>query len=191
MNGVTDGIVLNRATNQTFIKPSIEAFTGEAFAIGEDYATQYINIIAPRFENSGGVGTGIHNYALAQSTLWVGGMTTGLATDWINDTTAPNFKIVRPNRPDPESRVNRIMLADADNTTRAMIKAITGTVYVRNAADSAYAPIDTGGVTSRGQFNHTTGNVGFYGTTPIAKQTSVPVTAAGVHAALVALGLIT
>ena len=34
------------------------------------------------------------------------------------------------------------------------------------------------------------GNVGFYGTTPIAKQTGVAVTAAGIHAALVALGLI-
>ena len=35
------------------------------------------------------------------------------------------------------------------------------------------------------------GDVGFYGTAPIAKQLGVPVTAAGVHAALVALGLIT
>jgi len=34
------------------------------------------------------------------------------------------------------------------------------------------------------------GTVGFYGTTPIAKQTGVAVTAAGIHAALVALGLI-
>jgi len=34
------------------------------------------------------------------------------------------------------------------------------------------------------------GTVGFYGTTPIAKQTGVAVSAAGVHAALVALGLI-
>lgn len=34
------------------------------------------------------------------------------------------------------------------------------------------------------------GNVGFYGTAPIAKQTGVAVTAAGVHAALVNLGLI-
>lgn len=33
-------------------------------------------------------------------------------------------------------------------------------------------------------------NVGFYGTAPIAKQTGVAVTAGGVHAALVALGLI-
>jgi hypothetical protein len=31
---------------------------------------------------------------------------------------------------------------------------------------------------------------GFYGTTPIAKQTGVAVTAAGIHAALVNLGLI-
>lgn len=35
------------------------------------------------------------------------------------------------------------------------------------------------------------GPVGFYGTTPIAKQTSVAVSAAGIHAALVNLGLIT
>lgn len=35
------------------------------------------------------------------------------------------------------------------------------------------------------------GVVGFYGTIPIAQQTSVPVTAADIHAALVALGLIT
>lgn len=35
-----------------------------------------------------------------------------------------------------------------------------------------------------------TGNVGFYGTAPIAKQVGVAVTAAGIHAALVALGLI-
>jgi len=34
-------------------------------------------------------------------------------------------------------------------------------------------------------------SVGFYGTTPIALQTGVAVTAAGIHAALVALGLIT
>lgn len=33
--------------------------------------------------------------------------------------------------------------------------------------------------------------VGFYGATPIAQQTGVPVTAAGIHAALVNLGLIT
>lgn len=34
------------------------------------------------------------------------------------------------------------------------------------------------------------GNVGFYGTDPVAKPTGVPVTAAGIHAALVTLGLI-
>jgi hypothetical protein len=38
--------------------------------------------------------------------------------------------------------------------------------------------------------NHDGSTVGFYGTTPIAKQTGVAVSAAGVHAALVALGLI-
>jgi hypothetical protein len=40
------------------------------------------------------------------------------------------------------------------------------------------------------QVGSATGTIGFYGKDPIAKQTGVAVTAAGVHAALVALGLI-
>jgi hypothetical protein len=38
--------------------------------------------------------------------------------------------------------------------------------------------------------DHDGSNVGFYGTAPVAKQTGVAVTAGGIHAALVALGLI-
>ena len=45
----------------------------------------------------------------------------------------------------------------------------------------------TGGV----QLGSGGGRVGFYGTTPIALQTGVAVSAAGIHAALVNLGLIT
>lgn len=41
-----------------------------------------------------------------------------------------------------------------------------------------------------GELNHDGAAVGFYGTAPIAKQTGVTVDAAGIHAALVALGLI-
>lgn len=41
-----------------------------------------------------------------------------------------------------------------------------------------------------GALNHDGTEVGFYGTAPIAKQTGVAVTAAGIHAALVSLGLI-
>lgn len=43
---------------------------------------------------------------------------------------------------------------------------------------------------STGPFDHDGSTLGFYGTTPIAKQTGVAVSAAGIHAALVALGLI-
>jgi len=42
-----------------------------------------------------------------------------------------------------------------------------------------------------GELNHDGSTVGFYGTTPISKPTSVAVTASGIHAALVSLGLIT
>lgn len=47
-------------------------------------------------------------------------------------------------------------------------------------------------VNATGSFKlaHAAGLIGFYGTTPIVKQAGVPVTAAGVHAALVNLGLI-
>lgn len=41
-----------------------------------------------------------------------------------------------------------------------------------------------------GALNHDGTTVGFYNTTPVAKQTGVAVTAAGIHAALVNLGLI-
>lgn len=40
-------------------------------------------------------------------------------------------------------------------------------------------------------FDNSSGKIGFYGTTPAARPTSVAVTAAGIHAALVTLGLIT
>ena len=61
--------------------------------------------------------------------------------------------------------------------------------------------LDTGDVTFNdvtfndieinGALNHDGTTVGFYSTTPITQQTGVAVTAAGIHAALVALGLIT
>lgn len=44
--------------------------------------------------------------------------------------------------------------------------------------------------TSAVRLGATSGSIGFYGTTPIAKQTGVAVTAQGIHDALVALGLI-
>lgn len=48
----------------------------------------------------------------------------------------------------------------------------------------------SGAINVGGALNHDGTTVGFYGTTPIAKQTGVGVTAGAIHAALVALGLI-
>lgn len=47
-----------------------------------------------------------------------------------------------------------------------------------------------GGLEVDGAFDHDGSTVGFYGATPTAKQTGVAVSAAGIHAALVTLGLI-
>lgn len=48
-----------------------------------------------------------------------------------------------------------------------------------------------GAIEIDGALNHDGTTVGFYGTTPITQQTGVAVSAAGVHAACVALGLFT
>jgi ClpP class serine protease len=45
-------------------------------------------------------------------------------------------------------------------------------------------------ITVDGAIDHDGATVGFYGTTPVAKQTGVAVSTAGIHAALVNLGLI-
>lgn len=60
------------------------------------------------------------------------------------------------------------------------------TIYRRGDGLLAIEP----GAAIAGDLYHTGDRFGAYGTYPIAKQTGVPVTAAGVHAALVALGLI-
>lgn len=75
-------------------------------------------------------------------------------------------------------------------------------VYARNAANDADAALirfssdrltlgDDSPVVDILIGADTTADIGFYGTTPVALQTGVAVTAAGVHAALVNLGLIT
>ena len=70
-------------------------------------------------------------------------------------------------------------------------------VYARNAANSGNVEVmrlDTSDRINIGTFGASTmigGPIGFYGTAPVAQQTGVAVSAAGIHAALVALGLIT
>lgn len=84
-----------------------------------------------------------------------------------------------------------------------MLRAITGSLndfQLDNAAgNAAVMQVPTGGsdvifannVEINGDLNHDGAGVGFYGTAPVALQTGVAVSAAGIHAALVNLGLIT
>ena len=79
--------------------------------------------------------------------------------------------------------------------------AATGTVYIRPNAESSgtgqaifntsATHLQAATTTITNALDHDGTTVGFYGTTPVAKQTGVAVSAAGVHAALVNLGLIT
>lgn len=57
--------------------------------------------------------------------------------------------------------------------------------------DGTGITLGSGILTVGGDLNHDGPNVGFYGTAPIAQQAGVAVTAAGIHAACVALGLFT
>ena len=62
-----------------------------------------------------------------------------------------------------------------------------GSGYTIDKSDYAFAQnLEVQG----GVFSHTGTNVGFFNTTPVAKPTSVAVSAAGIHAALTSLGLI-
>ena len=67
----------------------------------------------------------------------------------------------------------------------------TGPKYASLSHNATIAILDSSPNTDGIRTGSTGGKVGFYGTAPIALQTGVAVSAAGVHAALVALGLIT
>jgi hypothetical protein len=75
----------------------------------------------------------------------------------------------------------------APNTVvRYNLAALDGLWTLTDAAGATLV-VNTGLAAVR--FGATGGSIGFYGTTPIAKQTGVAVDAAGIHAACVALGL--
>jgi hypothetical protein len=62
---------------------------------------------------------------------------------------------------------------------------------INNAFDAVILSVgDSGSLNVTGALDHDGASVGFYGTAPIAKQTGVAVSTAGIHAALVNLGLI-
>lgn len=60
----------------------------------------------------------------------------------------------------------------------------------RNAADNAYADIRCSQLRADGALRHAGTTAGFFATTPVTKESGVAVTAEGIHAALVRLGLI-
>jgi hypothetical protein len=60
--------------------------------------------------------------------------------------------------------------------------------YLRRDSGTGYLETDYLAVQSA--LSHEGADLGFYGTSPIAKPTGVAVSAAGIHAALVSLGLI-
>jgi len=189
MTTVTTGVIVDGSDNVVFAKPCVEAFT-TGFSIAPSNATQHIAIENPRLE--GGT-TGIVNGALAQSTIVTHGHVSTVTTTYTNSASATNFAwighdAVAWHRP----RLGRLILCDDSDNARALIyEDGAGVVKFRNSGDSADVDVQMQRAYITHNLTHTGPGVGFYGTAPIAKQTSVPVTAAGVHAALVALGLIT
>lgn len=75
-----------------------------------------------------------------------------------------------------------------DSPTRLSATALNQPVTI---VDGSGNPILTVTGTKAVRLGGTGGTIGFYGTAPIALQEGVAVTAGGIHAALVALGLIT
>jgi hypothetical protein len=91
---------------------------------------------------------------------------------------------------------DNVVVGDNTNGTALFLDCKTGgTINLRVGAavvSLSGTAIDFNGrnLGEVGDFDHDGTNLGFYGTAPIAKQTGVAVTAGGIHAALVALGLI-
>ncbi len=73
-----------------------------------------------------------------------------------------------------------------DNTLMGKLNELTD--YANGVGTAAPAHVTD--LEIDGALNHDGTTVGFYGTTPIVKQTGVAVSTAAIHAALVALGLI-
>lgn len=84
--------------------------------------------------------------------------------------------------------VNADDVALATNVNVAGTLNATGDFTV--GTDKLTVTAAAGNTTIKGALDHDGASVGFYGTAPIAKQTGVAVDAAGIHGALVALGLI-
>lgn len=77
-----------------------------------------------------------------------------------------------------------------DGTTR-LLMSDAGAFDFQAGALTTTGKLTSGEAEINGDLNHDGSNAGFYGTAPIAQQTGVAVSAAGVHAACVALGLFT
>jgi hypothetical protein len=78
----------------------------------------------------------------------------------------------------------------SDSGVMALGSGTNQTLYIDSKGSGVLQLNGANGATGGTRVEAAGGKVGFYGTAPIAKQTGVAVTAAGIHAALVALGLI-
>lgn len=78
-----------------------------------------------------------------------------------------------------------------DGSDAGLSRNGAGVVEVNNGTAGTFRDLILRNIEIDGALNHDGSTVGFYGTSPISQQTGVAVTAEGIHAALVALGLIT
>jgi hypothetical protein len=85
---------------------------------------------------------------------------------------------------------NRVRLAAGQHLTGIYSGTVTFNALAYTNYDGNSYEILKSSMTIPGTLDHDGASLGFYGTTPIAKPTGVAVSAAGIHAALVSLGLI-
>lgn len=95
-------------------------------------------------------------------------------------------------RPDNTGANLRLCVTDGAATPVDVLSAFQASVRpgATNTIDLGVTGTRWRNLFLSGSLDHSGASVGFYGTAPIAKPTGVAVTAAGVHAALVSLGLI-
>ncbi len=126
-----------------------------------------------------------------------GSGTTGIVTEFVDNTFAiyddgdVTAKIAFQANLITAATTRTITMPDADVTLMSATGSIVGSTLSAQDFGSNGVKCDTIAESTGSAGVKIASDVGFYSTTPVSQQTGVAVTAAGIHAALVSLGLIT
>lgn len=203
-NGSALDLVGNATDGQLFNVYSNAAHTGGSlFNLNNDNATSWANVFFAKNDGNGPIFSGQANGAGDGIFVQNNGTGKGVNINQSSDSTA--LEIIYSGTTATafnffcgSERTGGVLFNFNDSNVDSVASVVnissagSGAAFNINATKSGATAIRTqAGLADLQGGLKVTGNLGFYGTTPIAQQTGVAVTASAIHAALVNLGLIT